>query len=392
MAETSPTVDVTGITLEHCKDYQEMSACVDGDKIWFRFPLFLEIEPRAELFLVPAMLESMVRGVPVHIKDDIEISDQLAHMYREIQAVLKSWNDDFLIAPLQAKTRKNFPVTDNIICCFSGGIDSTYTFGHFRDDITHLLLVKAFENWDKENSWEKNMADRKAFALSQNKKIITVDTNIRAYCDARKFEFSLVHGSLLSVIGITLNPKVMLIPSSYSYTTLHPHGSHPLLDPLWATENTHIIHHGCAASRCEKTEYIAEDQILLDQLQVCWKSSYNNCGECPKCLRTSLALKIMGKKCARLPEPTGADPYKQLALNDAQGLYFLEELVELCKANDNTDIRSHLERIIRTFKIKVFFHNIAKFILGSPGRKLSRLFRKNAWYTARASTLSNRVD
>ena len=50
------TVDIADIKLEKNEKFQEMSAIVDGEKVWFRFPLFVELEVRAELFLPPAMI------------------------------------------------------------------------------------------------------------------------------------------------------------------------------------------------------------------------------------------------------------------------------------------------------------------------------------------------
>lgn len=98
------TVDISGVKLEKHDDFQEMSAMVEG----------------------------MVRGIPVRIIDDIAISHRLAQTFEEIQTLFKSWNDDFTISPIIAKTRRGFPKTDHVISCYSGGIDSTYTYGKFR--------------------------------------------------------------------------------------------------------------------------------------------------------------------------------------------------------------------------------------------------------------------
>ena len=37
------------------------------------------------------------------------------------------------------------------------------------------------------------------------------------------------------------------------------------------------------ADRSDKTKYLAQFQPILDQIQVCWRSSSTNCGHCPKC-------------------------------------------------------------------------------------------------------------
>lgn len=387
----SKTIDITDIKLERQETYQEMSATVDGDRIWFRFPLFMSLEARAELFLAPAMVESMVRGIPVRITGDIAIDQRLAHTFEEIQSVFKSWNEDFIISPIIANTRDDFPVTEDVISCYSGGIDSSFTYGHYRDEITHIMLMQGFDDWDKNQNWQQNVANRQAFADAQGIKLIAVETNIRYYCEDRKLSHQLMFGSILASVAIIFNPRHLLIPSSYTYSTLHPLGSHPLLDPLWRTANTEIIHHGCASSRCKKTEYIAEHQDLLDQIQVCWKSSSSNCGNCPKCARTALTLKILGRKCDRLPEPTHKEFYEHLVICNKDEVFYIEELIGLCGKRGHGEIAKHLRRLIKSYKFKKFFHDIFKFLLGTTGRKLSRRFSKNIWYKSRATLTSNKI-
>ncbi len=386
------TIDIEDISLIRHDACQELSATVDGDRIWFRFPLFLDIEPRAEIFMSLAMVEGMVRGIPVRIKDDIAISNRLAHTYEEIQALLKSWNDDFVISPIIAKTTKDFPQSQNVISCFSGGIDSTYTYGLYRDDITHILLMDCFDDWNEEGSWEQNVANRQAFADAQDIKLITVETNIRYIGNKRKLDFGLLHGSIVAAVGIAMNPKIFLMPSSFSYTTLHPWGSHPLLDPLWRTENTEIIHHGCGVSRCEKTKYIAQEQKFLDQIQVCWESSSTNCGKCSKCLRTAIALKILGKKCAILPEANSKEQYSMMAIEDDNTSSFAIELIDLCKEYGEVEIQKYIEKNLKTYKIKSATHDFFKALAGNPGRRLIRRFSNSSWYKERATVTSNKVD
>ena len=61
-----------------------------------------------------------------------------------------------------------------------------------------------------------------------------------------------------------------------------------------------ILHAGLALSRLEKTKLVADWGIPLRYLRVCNRyASYTqgalNCGECEKCVRTKLALLVLGK-------------------------------------------------------------------------------------------------
>lgn len=69
------------------------------------------------------------------------------------------------------------------------------------------------------------------------------------------------------------------------------------LVPLIRTEQTELILDGCQYRRVEKLKRIVDWDIARKFLNVCWFNppDGSNCGECLKCLRTLLALEIMGK-------------------------------------------------------------------------------------------------
>src|SRR5207302_11088078 len=88
---------------------------------------------------------------------------------------------------------------------------------------------------------------------------------------------------------------------------VRPWGAHPLVDPRWSTEAVDVVHDGCEANRIEKIRrQIASSPLALQSLRVCWRgdSASYNCGECPKCLRTMLALHLAGT----LPRATTFPP------------------------------------------------------------------------------------
>ena len=69
------------------------------------------------------------------------------------------------------------------------------------------------------------------------------------------------------------------------------------LVPLIGNERTELIIDGCQYRRVDKTKRIADWDIAQKYLNVCWRYTPDgsNCGRCPKCLRTLLALEILGK-------------------------------------------------------------------------------------------------
>ena len=86
--------------------------------------------------------------------------------------------------------------------------------------------------------------------------------------------------------------------------------SNALLDPLFTTESTEFVHHGCEATRLQKIRRsIGRSELALAHLRVCHANHdpgsppLYNCGACPKCVRTMAALQAAGllDRCASFP-------------------------------------------------------------------------------------------
>src|SRR5205085_6312252 len=85
------------------------------------------------------------------------------------------------------------------------------------------------------------------------------------------------------------------VASTFPMYRLHPWGSHPMLDPLWSTERTTIVHDADAVSRAEKFAFLAERPRALANLKVCFEAdSEYNCGVCEKCMLTMVGLRAAG--------------------------------------------------------------------------------------------------
>jgi hypothetical protein len=114
----------------------------------------------------------------------------------------------------------------------------------------------------------------------------------------RYVPWSLSHGAVLASVALLLASKFsrVYIPSSLSYDSMFPYGSHPDLDYRWSTELVEVIHDGYELNRFEKTEFVARSSLALRNLRVCnnVNDSHYNCGYCEKCLRTMVALEILG--------------------------------------------------------------------------------------------------
>lgn len=109
----------------------------------------------------------------------------------------------------------------------------------------------------------------------------------------------LAHGCLLAAIAHVMQEQfgTYYIPASYTYTQLHPYGSHPLTDPLFSSAGLRVVHDGAAFDRVERTDLVARSCDALDTLHVCWQDfRLRNCSACQKCLRTMATLDLVGAR------------------------------------------------------------------------------------------------
>ena len=144
--------------------------------------------------------------------------------------------------------------------------------------------------------------------------------------------------------------KRIYIPSSETYAHLEPCGSHPLLDPLWSTEHLQIVHDGCEATRIEKVRKIAQHEVALKKLRVCWENKENayNCGVCEKCIRTMISLYAIGAldNCTAFKSQLDPHLVSQIKIPNDLVLHHIDDNLKALKASphQNAGISKALER------------------------------------------------
>ncbi|MFN8850146.1 MAG: hypothetical protein ACK5W4_10650 [Inhella sp.] len=377
----SDAVHVRHLSLTQRGDQQRLAAEIDGDLVGFDAPAGTFLAPRAEPFLALALQEAMARRVPLVLDPAHRVSPAWVRNLQRVQAVLLSWNDeDMGRVPVQAMTAPEPEHRGWGLSTFSGGVDSSYTFMRCRDQVSHVLLVQGFDT-DDEDGWRRNVAARRAFADRQGVALLPVANNVRSFLQQRRLSWNLAHGGLLASLGVALGARGVVIPSTFTYSHLIPWGSHPLLDPLWSTDQTTVTHHGADCGRTEKTRQLLQSPELLDQLQVCWRSVDQNCGECPKCIRTSLALYLLGARSAKLPPYHSADQLAALRPTDGASLAYTEELIRLASVMGHPAVAQRLRRDRRRYLLKM---HAVEWIKLLGGRRLK------TWARGRSAALWRR--
>ena len=307
-------------------------------------------------FLVPVtLLPAMRLGARLTLPGPI--SPRLVAAVPKVQQIFTLWNEAYQTVPFDIPTGAT-PRQGNDArgCFFSGGVDSFYAALQHQDEITHLIFVNV--GFDRPDPLA--LENVRGAAEDLGKPLLEIETNLRSFSNSCGVEFADYGGAALGAIALLLQHEFeqIRIGSTFSYFALPRWGSHPLTDPLWSTEALEVIHDGAAATRPMKVARIARDDVAMRRLRVCHPRAGEtgrslNCGQCSKCLRTMINLRVVGAlgRCDTLPGELDLDDVAQLPINDDRDLAFmLENLRALEDGHDEplaAALRANLERHTR---------------------------------------------
>jgi hypothetical protein len=313
---------------------QTDSACLDLQYALPRGPLNNRVDP----FVAAALLPAMKLGQPLQIAG--RASRKLLRAIATIQQIFHCWDPSLQLVPISVETESEAVPAGRrgVGCLFSGGVDSFYTVLKHLEEIDSLILVHGFDSAVEDQDIQREVARSLGEAASElGKPLIEVKTNVRAFLDPYvSWEFT--HGAAAASVALLLAPlfSKIYIASTFSYAELIPWGSHPLLDPLWSTEDMELVHDGSETARVHKTMHIATHPTALRHLRVCPENrgSVTNCGRCGKCLRAMVALELIGalERCPTLAVPLSVDAVAQMDLTETHARVLAEELLEELEA------------------------------------------------------------
>src|SRR5579864_621218 len=255
------------------------------------------VQASSEVFFPLALLTAMFVGVDLHCEEPI--SARLLANVGAIEDIWGAWSERSRIAVFAQPRSARPPPSRGVASFFSGGIDSFYTVLTHLDEISHLIAVGGFDvPFGNGALWEKIIGPLRQAAAQLGKPLIEVRTDLRSFTD-KYLSWEDAHGAAMASIALLLSPMFsrVLVPGSGTYATLLPWGTHPLLDPLWSTDETQLVPDGYQSTRFQKLSFISENPIVLETLRVCWHNTGNtyNCGNCGKCLQAMAMLRAIGR-------------------------------------------------------------------------------------------------
>lgn len=371
-------IRVSNIELETGADTCELRAHVetkDFDKpftLWYRLPLsaapFVSAKS-GDPFLAALLLPAMSMGEFLEV--EAPVSPKLLRSVDQIQDIFACWFSGLSKVPVRAPRRDPDALNGRAHrlngLFFSLGADSFYSFLKNQslppadeETIGALVVVHGFDIpvGKRDNRlFPQLLAGCQRVATEHDKEVLPVATNLREITDLYVPWGDVGHGAALASVGLALEGifREIRISAAFSYSHLHPNGSHALTDPLWSTEHLSFVHDGGEASRLDKFRLIAQFPIALETLRVCYSSKDAlNCGRCGKCLRSMIALHVAGglRRCRTLPSTIDVERVRQLTIDtDHQDIIMTELAHALSHSEEDRALEAALRECLQRGRV-----------------------------------------
>lgn len=298
-----PVVHIGTVRTQTVRGWPVVAATIDADgrsfDIWYRASRG-PLTARADAFLVAALLPAMKLGADIHVEQPV--ARHLLRHVDHIQSLACVWWDGYQRVKVQATPREITAIDPQrgVGCFFSGGVDSFHTVLTRSAEISDLIFVHGLDIPLEDTARRLQTAHAiKQAAHELGKPLVEVETNVRAlldpYTDWARHSDGAAMASIAHVLSAQL--QLFLLSAGYAYSRKATvYGTNPLLLQLWATPEIEIDKAGRDFTRTQKIVYLADNEIAMRWLRVCWEhlNTDYNCGQCSKCMGTMLPLQIIG--------------------------------------------------------------------------------------------------
>ncbi len=365
---------IDGLSLIEKGGERELSANIDQFRVWFRVPADVQLMESADPFLAIGLLEALSRGGTIKIDPKARISKPLLSNIEILNLIYCNWNGDFKSVRFDCSIADPRSPIPGVATMYSAGVDSTYTLLRHEDEITQLVRIFGIDlRPDNPEQTAQIIEHDTAYATEVGKHYIPVRTNIREYANKREIIWESYWGFPLYAVALALGFSRYIFPSSYTYSELHPASGHPLTDPLWGNGQIEIIHDICIR-RSEKLKHIVKSPHSLSRLHMCWLLPIENCGYCSKCVRTAIALHILGAKADNIPASSALEILRKQRIGDDL-TFFMDNLL-LAQEYKDHEVYRILKKAITRYERRKTLSEIDRNFLGGVLRRLHRHLKK----------------
>jgi len=350
------TIHIGVPTLEQHGDGRvRITTPVNSDPLWFESNTKLQAsaEAVAGLMLVPALEQgtSIVSDQPL---DPV----WLANVSQLIDIFSAWWGyqpqPEMFSAGACESSDKVRP--DGTGLCFSGGVDSFFSLLNEGADITHLVFAHGYDiPLSDQSRYEDFVQSFELIAAEFSRQPVIIRTNLREHPVFIASSWEKTHGAALAALGHMLSQEIRQLNIASSFAGEHsgkPWGSSTETDRLWSAADMRFVHGDVSVSRLEKTLQIADDPLAQRYLRVCWqnKDSDLNCSRCEKCLRTMVALEVVGKLKDFSCFESGVDLPRAVAKIRRVNIGFLRDWAACADFSSDSALSKSIKGLVRRSK------------------------------------------
>lgn len=276
-----------------------------------------------DAFLVAMLYPAMFYGEDIEVGGNV--SKRILHnAVHYVQGLMKAYDPSFRNVTIKVQEFSNAQKSErlHVGTGFSGGVDSFSTLADnffntddpdYKVDTLFFFHVGQYGNVKKPVTWERannRFGITRDFAKEIGVGAVMMNTNM---FDFYRPEWEYDAGVLCRIASVLVFQKVLkryYISNAVTYRELSKldftnhhvdmaETTDPIIMPLLSPDGLDILCDGAQHTRTEKTANIANLPLAQKHLNVCVNSSdehveATNCGCCPKCLRTMMALDSAG--------------------------------------------------------------------------------------------------
>ncbi len=280
-----------------------------------------------------ALFTSMLKGEPVQLP--VPCCETLFKNSKQIVDQFRGWFPELAVPQfVDPQTCLRSPAKNpRVGLFFTCGVDSFYSLLQNQQEITDLIFVHGFDiDLDNHELREEVSEAVREVARHFGKNLIEVETDVRKFLEqGLKLHWPYSHGAALATVAHSLSHLIskVYLASSHATPDVSKWGTHPHVDPHWSSSALQVVHEGYEATRIDKLRRIAQSAFALSKVRVCWenRSNHYNCGECEKCIRTMLAMRIAGclNEASTFARPFEMKSLKVIDRFDEVDRYYLRE-------------------------------------------------------------------
>lgn len=359
----------------------ELSALLGKERLWYRVPESHTPDLRGDAFAIAALLPAMRLGIPLEIDSSLPVDPVLLANLERLQRIFVYWGHElkqpFKHVPViaSAEPAKSHHKTMSF---FSGGVDGTYTMLEVADKIDEAVFVSGVDFQLDNPVYDEAYKRNAEFLAKFDIPLISMASNLRWVARGYGLPWNSYFGGGLATFAHVLGARTMYLASGYSWSQYWPDGSHPVTDPLWSSSQVEVIHHARNVNRAEKLERIALEPGALDILRVCWQDKGFNCGECEKCIRTMVLLRLLKLESPNFPALEDAAIVATFVPGDRNKIVYVQEALDLAQKVGDEPIANALKKALSRREWRSLLSDAERAWLGGKGKKLLNKLRGRA--------------